>query len=60
MESTDHSLLELVAALRAEVAAHREDMQHLARRLLAREDRDDLAIVLPGVHALLRDSTWTA
>ena len=47
------------AAIRADVVALREDLQHLTRRLLARQDRDDLAAMLPAVHSLLGVATWT-
>jgi hypothetical protein len=37
-----------------------ETLQHVLRHSLAREDRQDLATLLPAVYALMGSSSWTA
>ncbi|MBL8288276.1 MAG: hypothetical protein JNL85_09865 [Rubrivivax sp.] len=51
---TDH------AGLVDEVRALREEVGHLMRRLLAPDDRRDLAALLPLVWAILGTRAWTA
>jgi hypothetical protein len=48
------------ALLLEEVRALREDLQHLARRILAADDRAELARMLPAVEAQLGGQVWTA
>jgi hypothetical protein len=38
----------------------REDVQHLARRVLANDDRDELKRMLPAIEAQLGSQVWTA
>jgi hypothetical protein len=49
-----------LAALRAEVAELRQDVQLLTRRMLANDDRRDLARLLPAAWATFGDAAWTA
>jgi hypothetical protein len=48
------------ALLLEEVRALREDLQHLARRILAADDRAELARMLPAVETQLGGQVWTA
>lgn len=47
------------AAILAELQALREDVQHLTRRLLPAQDRQELRELLPLVHALMGEATWS-
>lgn len=49
-----------LAAVLAELQALREDMQHALRRMLAIQDRRDLAVFLPAAYTVLGHRTWTA
>lgn len=53
-------ILAAVVSLEEQVRALREDQQHATRRLLAREDRRDIAVLLPAAYTLFGDSVWSA
>ena len=46
--------------IRAELAALREEIQHLTRSTLSPTDRRELRLVLPAAHALLGTALWNA
>ena len=44
----------------SELAALRDDVQHLSRRILAADDRRELALLLPAAWGVMGNTTWTA
>lgn len=60
MSPGDAALRAEIAAMRAEQAELREDVQLLTRRLLKADDRAVLAELLPLAAAVMGDTTWTS
>lgn len=52
-------MLAAIEAMRAELAALREEIQELTRRMLSADDRRHMKALLPDAHALMGSGMWT-